>query len=452
MLPNLDEIHGSIRRIAFDINARLITLQTLVENNARNQQIQTLSNLRNCIQSATSVVSSASTTLGIDHSDKFSVTNGSEFGECFPSQPSETRLRWVSSNTVYEFEEDLPQAVAVQTGRKSTGKTVQRDRGVSETDQSYHPDSDNELEAAKFQALLRQGKQKLNTEDFEAAERLLNNCLTQATSFLSLSSTLHASIPEIMELLVNTYMHQAKWSEAQSVLINKIALRSRSIGADNSGVLSDIVTLVHALLNQQAYVEAPLYTRRVHKRYRHMGDSGIDGVETALGLLIKISHEGGNVNEEEAYAAILFEFLEEQAKRTRAGSTESLDEGGQPRSTSAKGVARYSEANLNRDLAVLEALGISVPKFKYKNPTVLAFSKPPEVSSSKDFTPEDIQGFEEVESQRQRQLLADNPMHSGFRAQQGSSSSTPVLEGRPAPPLPAPQLSFGWTDHHGNLG
>ena len=107
IVPKLDELHESIHRIAFDINTRMVTLQSLVESTTKHEHIQTLTNLRNCVQSAASVVSSASTALGIDHADQFSVAYGSEFGDYFPPQSSETMLRWVSSNTVYEFDEDL---------------------------------------------------------------------------------------------------------------------------------------------------------------------------------------------------------------------------------------------------------------------------------------------------------------------------------------------------------
>jgi len=109
-MPNLDELHQAIRRIAFDINDRINALQNVVEANTNSNnnltgelndsQIQILTNLRNCVQSAASVVSSASTTLGIDHGDSFSVTYGSEFGDVFPSEPGETMLIWISSNTV----------------------------------------------------------------------------------------------------------------------------------------------------------------------------------------------------------------------------------------------------------------------------------------------------------------------------------------------------------------
>ena len=187
----------------------MVTLQTLVESNAKNEQIQTLTNLRNCVQSAASVVSSASTTLGIDHADHLSVNYGSEFGDCFPPQPSETMLRWVSSNTVYEFE-DLSQGSTVQRQKEPSGQDTQPPGNTSDIDHSDHSDSDNDLDVEIVQALLRRGKEKLVMDDFSGAERFLRNCLSRTKSSLSLSSIDATSRSEIVTLLVHTYQQQQK--------------------------------------------------------------------------------------------------------------------------------------------------------------------------------------------------------------------------------------------------
>jgi hypothetical protein len=70
----------------------MITLQTLVESNIKDEHIKSMVNLKKCVQSAASVVSSASTTLGVDSVEHFSVTYGSDFGDCFPLEHSETML------------------------------------------------------------------------------------------------------------------------------------------------------------------------------------------------------------------------------------------------------------------------------------------------------------------------------------------------------------------------
>jgi hypothetical protein len=291
----------------------MVALQTLVESNAKNEQIHILSNLRNCVQSAASVVSSASTALGIDHADHFSVTYGSDFGDCFPSKPSESILRWVSSNTVYEFEEDLSHASALQDQNRASGENIQRPSRNTDID---HSDSDNDLEVEIVQALLRRGKERLDAEDFSGAERLFRNCLSRTTSSGSLSLLQRNSKQEVMTLLLKTFEQLGRWTDAQSLLIEKIAWESRNVAGDNSGVLSDIINLVEVLLKKESYSEALLYGRRALKGYRRMGDSGIDGIGKTLQLLVTICHAEGNVNEEEAYTAILSDFTDQQVLKT----------------------------------------------------------------------------------------------------------------------------------------
>lgn len=300
----MDELNESIRRLALDINARMITLQTVVESGEAQESIQNLINLRNCVQSAASVVSSASTTLGIDQADHFSVTDGSEFDDCFPSKPSETMLRWISSNTVYESERNFPQAPATHNQREASGKSPQRAAEISGTDQMDHSDSDTDIDAELVQALLKQGKERLYAKDFGGAERLLHNCLSRPASSFSLKV-------EVMTLLVETYLQQEKWTEAQSILVQKIASVPSNTVDDGSDVLLDILTLADVLLKKGAYKEALLYGRRALKGYRKMGELGTAGVKKALQLLVTICNSAGDVKEQEAYMALLSDFMQQ---------------------------------------------------------------------------------------------------------------------------------------------
>ena len=206
ILPNLDELHQAIQRIAFDINNRMASLQNAVESNMNDNQLRALSNLRNCVQFVASIVSSTSTTLGVKHTAQFSVTYGSEFGDCFPSEPGEAMLRWISSNTVYEFEEERAVDLTAQGRKAGSRKNLQPVDEVIESDQ---PDSDTDLEVEIIQALLKQGKEKLATEDFKGAERLFRNCLTRTSSSGSLVSLHHSqkSKLEIMAFLLVTYRY-----------------------------------------------------------------------------------------------------------------------------------------------------------------------------------------------------------------------------------------------------
>jgi len=267
-MPNLDELHQTIRHMAFDFNDRMTALQDAIESNAdkpptynsNDSQIRVLTNLKRCVQSAASVVSSASTTLAADHGDQVSVAHGSDFGDIFPSEPGEAMLRWISSNTVYEFEGEHDGDSAAQ-GKKPSGK-----HSVDEMSGSEQSDSDNDLEVEIIQALLKRGKEKLTAKDYGGAEKLFRNCLTRTSSGSLVS--LHRvpkSKSEIMTLLLETYIAQEKWNEAQSLLLEKIALGSRDTSSESGGVHSDMLTLVDVLLHKGAYAEALLYGRRLVK-------------------------------------------------------------------------------------------------------------------------------------------------------------------------------------------
>ncbi|KAH8653149.1 hypothetical protein BGZ60DRAFT_179099 [Tricladium varicosporioides] len=305
ILPNLDELNQAIRRIALDINSRMSNLQSAVESKASKDQFLTLKNLRNCVQSAASVVSSASTTLGVENVDR---SNGSEFGDCFPPEPGETMLRWISSNTVYEFEQEPTIGPSSRRHNLMTGDL----QSIDDSTGSEQSDSDNDLELEISQALMKLGKEKFQAKDFEAAERIFRNCLTRLSSNLSLTSLHYTPQSKLglMNLLLDVYLAQEKWDDAQSLILEKIALGSRGKSRDDGQVLNDILALVDILLHKNSYAEALLYGRRALKGYRRMGSDGVLGVKSSLKALVRICHMSGNYDEEDAYAVILSDFLQ----------------------------------------------------------------------------------------------------------------------------------------------
>lgn len=284
-------------------------LQKSVQSSSseESEQLKSLTNLQNCVRSAASVASSASTTLANDQPDHFSVAYGSEFGDVLPAQPGETMMRWISSNTVYEFEEE-PNSDLGSGGNEASGKPL---KPIDERSGSEQSDSDNDLEAELVQAMLNKGKEKFEAKDYKGAERLFKNCLTRTSSSGSLVS-LHRipkSKSEIMNLLLDSYLAQEKWGEAQAMLLEKIAFTSRDKSKDDGVVLADILTLIDVLLNKKSYVEALLYGRRAFKGYKKLGLEGIEGVEKSLRVLVRVCHLDDNFDEEDAYATMLTDFL-----------------------------------------------------------------------------------------------------------------------------------------------
>lgn len=252
--------------------------------------------------------------------------------------------RWISSNTVYEYEEEMGTASSISGPQDPFAKGLERTDSGRESDQS---DSDGELEAEIIQSLLRRGKDKLAAQEFEAAEREclfsvfkfltpkkpelqrlfqkaetdiftghFRNCLSRIPSNGSTVSLhrLLGSKSEIMALLLTAYRQQEKWDEAHSLLTEKIALESRNSSKNSHGVLADTLILVEVLFKKSAFAEALLYGRRALKSYRRMGPDGIQGVQSSLGLLCQVCKASGNHDQEDAYSAILSDILQQQPR------------------------------------------------------------------------------------------------------------------------------------------
>jgi tetratricopeptide (TPR) repeat protein len=266
-------------------------------------------NLRNCVRSAATIVSSASTTLGMDHPDRSSVGHGSEFGDCFPSEPSEPMLRWISSDSVYKIEEKngptIQQQVKNQALRKQNAEQVDHhDHGGS------HSDSDSDLETEVINALLQRGKEKFAEQDYPSAERLFYNCFSRTSGSGSLSLTRTASTLDIVNLLLDTYRKMEKWDDAQTLLVNQMASESQRRAADNP---KHVLSLAEILMYKKEYAEARLYARRAFKGYRKLGATGTNGVQTSLRLLMRICHADGDLDDEDAYATILSNFTQQNS-------------------------------------------------------------------------------------------------------------------------------------------
>ena len=203
----------------------------MVESKQKDEQIESYSNLREWVHSAAIVVTSASTTLGDDHVRGFSITYGSDFGDILQPESSQSTLQWISSNTVHESEDELPQAAAVVTPRKRPARDSSSKPNSSwgNPEQTENSASENDLEAAKLQAFLKQGRQNVTAGDYGAAERLFSNCFTRISAVKTLTWWRHA--------------------------------------------------------------EAHLYARRAHKGYKRLGPSGVDGVCPTKAYLLILSNK-----------------------------------------------------------------------------------------------------------------------------------------------------------------
>jgi hypothetical protein len=322
-MPNLDVIHRDIRRIASALSNRIDTLESSVADSNKEEakdkeiQITAMTHLRNCVRSAATIVSSASTILARDRGVETSTYYGSEFGDCFPSQTSDSTLEWISSSALVTLDVSPP---TPELGRQTTPAvkvlTAQRRNAVENLSES---DSDSDLDSDLALALYRKGKVTFIAKDYPATERYLRNCLSRISSRKprkeAASDSDGVTKHQVLTLLCDTCLRMEKWEDAQSFLMDKISLNPHGLKQAHESALADISQLVTILYQREDYVQGQLYARRALRGYRKLGVQGAEGVERTLILLVEICRAGGNVDEEEAYAVMLEDILERNAAR-----------------------------------------------------------------------------------------------------------------------------------------
>ena len=303
IMPNLNKLYDEIRNLGAELNAKIGKLESTVVNKDFHAESELISmtNLKECVESAADVVSTASTTLGPEGSEKASIKCGSDFGDVFKKGSNEAMQRWMSSNTVYEF--DDVEAPTQDPSEASTGDALT----------VYESDSDSDIENELVRALFNNGKKRKEQGDLHGAERHLRNCLSRFpsnssfTPLVSPQTTIITGVSkaELLELLTETYCLQGSWSQAKSTMKEKLVITERQTGKKSEHFLWDSFRLCEVLMNTKDYAEAHLHGRQSLRGFRKLREAGHDGYEKTLVLLIQICNEQGNLEDEEAYAALL---------------------------------------------------------------------------------------------------------------------------------------------------
>ncbi|KAI9711211.1 MAG: hypothetical protein M1820_002198 [Bogoriella megaspora] len=331
ILPSMSNLHEELRRVATVLNQRIEALHGMIASQAPKEsqrdsqwhdesQMVAMCILRDCIHSATSVISSASSRLSSDPDVDQSVVAaaGSDLGDLFPRGSLVMLQRYIESRTTQEYR------------RGSSRLEIRSLTSIRpfENDEVDEPDSDDDLETEMTTFLLYKARKILlksvrDPTERSAAERHIKICLSRLSQTTSsaqgdrLTENQRLEI-EALDLLVCIYCDRSQWSDARSALLNKMAIKERVCPRDDRSVLPDLLLLARVLLAVHEYKEACSHARRTLKAYRKIGDA--EGCSESLKVLICICRSDNKGDDAEAYEALLTElYLDDGLPSSRSG-------------------------------------------------------------------------------------------------------------------------------------
>ncbi|KAK5124667.1 hypothetical protein LTR85_001380 [Meristemomyces frigidus] len=297
ILPSLRDVDVEIRRLAELFTRRIENLQVSAPDEAKEQDLQVAINLRDCIHSAATVVSSASTVLGVELCDRSTVRAASEYASCFPPVSGLAMQRWMDSRTEYSYVD-----VEDTSFRRSSGL-----HGGLESDS----ESDTELEADIIRSLLKRGQDAFDAGKLGAAEKTLRNCASRAETLdnrRGLRSSSASSRKLAAQVLLRIFISQCRWDDAQSNLVKEVSAHGKT---NNTESRHDLEMLVDVLLQKGDFQSAHRYARQLLKAYRRLQGCETRHIIKTLCLLASISRQEGKADEEEAYTAMLSDMDQE---------------------------------------------------------------------------------------------------------------------------------------------
>ncbi|KAL9079185.1 MAG: hypothetical protein Q9157_001936 [Trypethelium eluteriae] len=292
ILPSVNNLHEEVRRVATILNKRIETLHNMIASQApkvsqRDSQWQDESQmvamciLRDCIHSAVTVVSSASSKLGSDPGARASMPAAdSDLGDLFPRRSMVMLQRYIDSVTGQEdgHGSSLPEMRSLASVPPFESEPVD------------YPDSDDDTWRRKSRPIV--------VSDKFVESRSLEI--------------------QAMELLVSIYCNNSQWGDAQSMLMKKMAVKERFCSKDDSSLIADVLLLARVLLANHGYVEAFPHARRALKAFRKIGHA--EGCSESLHVLVCICRSDNREDEAEAYEALLTELYQDDTVSVGKGS------------------------------------------------------------------------------------------------------------------------------------
>ncbi|KAI9658419.1 MAG: hypothetical protein M1821_002552 [Bathelium mastoideum] len=320
ILPRIGDLHDELRRVANLLNQRIESLHGMIASQGPKikshrdsqwedeSQMVAMCILRDCIHSAATVVSSASSRLstesGVDPS--IIAAASSDIDDYLPRRSLVMLQRYVDSRAPQE---------STREGSSADVRFITSAQAIH-SELTDYPDSDDDLESDIITTLVHMARKILRGSGKERderlkAERCLHSCLTRlsyssATAQGDKAVTYQWLETEALDLLVSIYCDNSQWVDARSVLLKKMAVKERLCSADDSSLLADVLLLARVLLASQEYLEAHLHARRALKAYRRTSDA--EGCSESLQVLIRICRASNKDDDAEAYEALLTEL------------------------------------------------------------------------------------------------------------------------------------------------
>lgn len=218
VIPDLNKLYDEFHTLGTTLDSKIKKVQSTVGDQGYHAESELISmtKLKECVQSAADIVSTALTKLVPEASEKSSVKYGSDFGDIL-KKSNEPIQHWISLDTVYEYE-DI-EAPAPDPLEASTGNALlSNNRTMTRISRMTCPGAVQEWKETQERRISARHSSNLENclSRFPATSTYHSMTSLQSTSITGVSKA------ELLELLIETYCQQGAWSEARLAMKEKL--------------------------------------------------------------------------------------------------------------------------------------------------------------------------------------------------------------------------------------
>ncbi|KAF2792652.1 hypothetical protein K505DRAFT_338484 [Melanomma pulvis-pyrius CBS 109.77] len=305
LLPRSDETQQMIFNLGVLFNQKMASLEQSFQSSSDSKSpgvtlmdqrphYESLAKMKKGLVAASSVISSASTTLGRGPTGGSTVFNGSEIGDLLSPERSEMTLSWV---------ERISESDELSITRNDPSRFKQR-VPLEQSD----PEDDPELGEEMVLTFFGFAQEHLQMKEFDDAESNLKECMDRVWDSISRGHPCEISLKTLGDTvndLVLIFKALQEFDKAQRLLREKINLFRRAPGDNTTVIWSDVLVLIEILLEKGDHEEALKHGRDAERWYRAHKVSGLEGRKKALELIAKIYIKTGKERNAKGYLAIV---------------------------------------------------------------------------------------------------------------------------------------------------